>query len=35
MEHLMTVSYFLGALGIFFMGIAALWFVSVYNEKAK
>ena len=35
MEHLMTVSYFLDALGIFFVGIAALWFVSVYNEKGK
>jgi len=23
----------LGGLGLFFMGIAALWFVSVYKEK--
>jgi hypothetical protein len=25
--------YLLGGLGIFFLGIAALWFVSVYKEK--
>lgn len=35
MDQLAVVSQFLGALGIFFMGIAALWFVSVYNDKEK
>jgi hypothetical protein len=35
METLAMLGQFLGALGIFFLGIAALWFVSVYTEKKK
>jgi len=27
--------YLLGGLGIFFLGIGMLWFVSVYKEKDK
>jgi len=27
--------YLLGGLGIFFLGIGVLWFVSVYNDKGK
>ncbi len=27
--------FLLGGLGIFFLGIGALWFVSVYKEKQK
>ena len=27
--------YILGALGLFFMGIGMLWFVSVYKSKNK
>ena len=39
MSQLQVVSYFFagffGGMGIFFLGIAALWFVSVYKEKEK
>jgi len=27
--------YLLGSLGIFFLGIGVLWFVSVYKDKNK
>lgn len=27
--------YLLGSLGIFFMGVGVLWFVSVYKNKKK
>jgi hypothetical protein len=27
--------YLLGGLGLFFMGVGVLWFVSVYKEKKK
>ncbi len=30
-----TLFYLLGGLGLFFMGIGALWFVSVYKTKQK
>ena len=30
-----TLFYLLGGLGLFFMGIGALWFVSVYKAKQK
>ena len=37
MEHALIASqllfYILGGLGIFFMGIGVLWFVSVYKIK--
>ncbi len=29
------VFYLLGGLGLFFMGIGMLWFVSVYKDKHK
>jgi len=29
------VFYLLGGLGLFFMGIGVLWFVSVYKDKHK
>jgi hypothetical protein len=27
--------YLLGGLGIFFLGVGVLWFVSVYNKKKE
>ena len=27
--------YLLGGLGIFFLGLGVLWFVSIYKEKQK
>ena len=33
MQAFMTVGLALGGLGIFFLGVAALWFVSVYSDK--
>ena len=35
MENLALLGQFLGSLGIFFVGIGVLWFVSVYTEKKK
>ena len=39
MEHALLATkllfYVLGGLGIFFLGIGMLWFVSVYKEKKK
>jgi hypothetical protein len=35
MENLVALGHFLGGLGVFFLGIGALWFVSVYSEKKK
>jgi hypothetical protein len=29
------VFYLLGGLGLFFMGIGTLWYVSVYKEKQQ
>ena len=29
------VFYLLGGLGLFFLGIGLLWFVTVYKEKKK
>jgi hypothetical protein len=29
------VFYLLGGLGLFFMGVGVLWFVSVYKDKNK
>lgn len=29
------IFYLLGGLGLFFLGIGALWFVSVYKDKKK
>jgi hypothetical protein len=33
MEQLEVIGQFFGGLGIFFLGIGVLWFVSVYKEK--
>ena len=35
MEVLVPLGQFLGWLGVFFIGCAALWFVSVYAEQKK
>lgn len=33
MENVVWVGQFLGGLGLFFMGLAAFWGVSVYKER--
>jgi hypothetical protein len=35
MENLVALGQFFVGLGIFFLGIASLWWVSVYSEKKK
>jgi hypothetical protein len=35
MEQLVLLGQFLGGLGIFFVGIGVLWFVSIYKPKEK
>jgi hypothetical protein len=35
MGQLATFGQFLGGLGILFIGVGFLWFVSVYSEKKK
>jgi hypothetical protein len=39
MEQALTATqiifFLLGGLGLFFMGIGVLWFVSVYKEKSE
>ncbi len=35
MENLVLLGQATAGLGIFFIGLAALWFVAVYNEKEK
>jgi hypothetical protein len=35
MENLVMLGQAAGGLGIFFLGIAALWFVSVYPKKKE
>jgi hypothetical protein len=35
MEKALMLFYLLGGLGIFFLGIGVLWFVSVYKDKGK
>ena len=35
MEHLELLGEFFSGLGMFFLGIAAFWFVSVYEKKNK
>jgi hypothetical protein len=35
METLALLGQAAGGLGLFFLGIAAFWFVSVYNGKKK
>jgi len=30
-----SLFYFLSGLGIFFLGVGVLWFVSVYKDKHK
>jgi len=35
MENLVMLGQAVGGLGIFFLGIAALWFVSVYPKKKE
>jgi len=35
MENLVLLGQAAGGLGIFFLGIAALWFVSVYSQKKE
>ncbi|MFC0525547.1 hypothetical protein ACFFGV_18340 [Pontibacillus salicampi] len=33
--NLVQISIFFGSLGIFFVGIASLWAVSIYDKKIK
>ena len=33
MENLAVIGQFLGGLGVFFLGLAAFWFVSVYDKR--
>lgn len=35
MQNLVLLGQFLGGLGVFFVGIGVLWFVSVYQPKEK
>jgi len=35
METFVMLGQAMAGLGVFFMGLAALWFVSVYNEKKE
>jgi hypothetical protein len=35
MENLVVIGQFLRDLGIFFVGLGVLWFVSVYKPKEK
>jgi hypothetical protein len=35
MDQLLLLSQCASGLGVFFLGLAALWFVSVYGEKKK
>jgi len=35
MEQLQVVSFFFGGIGIFFLGIAELWFVLLYKGNEK
>ncbi len=35
MENLAIIGQFLGGLGVFFIGIGVLWFVTVYKEKKE
>jgi len=35
MENLVGLGQAVGGLGIFFLGIAALWLVSVYSKKKE
>ncbi len=35
MENLVPLGQFLAGLGVFFLGIGLLWFVSVYEAKQK
>jgi hypothetical protein len=35
MENLVFLGQFFSGLGIFFVGIGALWFVSVYSGKKE
>jgi hypothetical protein len=35
MEQLLVVAQFFSGLGIFFLGVGVLWFVSVYKEKKE
>jgi hypothetical protein len=35
MENLMMLGQAASGLGVFFMGLAALWFVTIYQDKNK
>jgi hypothetical protein len=35
MDKLVMLGQFFSGLGIFFLGLAAFWFVSVYKDKGK
>jgi hypothetical protein len=35
MENALAAAQILGALGLFFLGIGALWAVSVYSKKNR
>ena len=35
MEQVAFFGQFLGGLGVFFLGVGVLWFVSVYKEKPE
>jgi hypothetical protein len=35
MEQLLVIGEFFSGLGVFFLGVAALWFVSVHQGKKE
>lgn len=35
MANLVSLGQFLSGVGVLLLGLAALWFVTVYNEKKK
>ena len=35
LQAVQLLFYLLGGLGIFFLGVGVLWFVSVYKDKEK
>ena len=35
MEQVLSATYALGGLGMFFLGVGVIWFVSMYSDKHK
>jgi len=35
MDKLVMLSYFFAGFGLFFLGIAALWWVAIYQQRSK